>query len=143
MPRNDVSDSGEFSIGADLTVHRLGFGAMRITGTGIWGEPDVTGKPAANDLRQHKKTLPVVHALATPGAGAAELTKLLSDGELSADGLGRALEILEASGGRAWSLQVAEQHLARALDALEGAELATGPAGELRDIASFVVGRDF
>ena len=31
--------SGQFSIGGDLTVHRLGFGAMRITGDGIWGEP--------------------------------------------------------------------------------------------------------
>ena len=29
-----------FSIGGDLEVHRLGFGAMRITGEGIWGPPD-------------------------------------------------------------------------------------------------------
>ncbi len=28
-----------FSLGGDLTVHRLGFGAMRLTGEGIWGEP--------------------------------------------------------------------------------------------------------
>ena len=31
--------SGEFLIGNDLCVTRLGFGAMRITGDGIWGEP--------------------------------------------------------------------------------------------------------
>src|ERR1700712_5328294 len=31
--------SGVFKIGEDLPVHRLGFGAMRITGSGIWGEP--------------------------------------------------------------------------------------------------------
>jgi pyridoxine 4-dehydrogenase len=29
-----------FAIGGDLEVHRLGFGAMRITGPGIWGPPD-------------------------------------------------------------------------------------------------------
>src|SRR5215210_5839285 len=29
-----------FTIGGDLEVHRLGFGAMRITGAGIWGPPD-------------------------------------------------------------------------------------------------------
>jgi pyridoxine 4-dehydrogenase len=29
-----------FVIGGDLDVHRLGFGAMRITGRGIWGPPD-------------------------------------------------------------------------------------------------------
>jgi len=32
--------SGTFDIGGELTVHRLGFGAMRLTGPGIWGEPD-------------------------------------------------------------------------------------------------------
>ncbi len=32
--------SGQFKIGGDLTVNRLGFGAMRITGPGIWGEPE-------------------------------------------------------------------------------------------------------
>lgn len=31
--------SGTFRIGGDLTVNRLGFGAMRLTGEGIWGEP--------------------------------------------------------------------------------------------------------
>jgi aryl-alcohol dehydrogenase-like predicted oxidoreductase len=30
---------GVFKIGGDLAVHRLGFGAMRITGAGIWGPP--------------------------------------------------------------------------------------------------------
>ncbi|HEX2058532.1 MAG TPA: aldo/keto reductase [Actinomycetota bacterium] len=30
---------GNFRIGGDLEVHRLGFGAMQITGRGIWGEP--------------------------------------------------------------------------------------------------------
>src|SRR6202522_2054973 len=31
--------SGTFTIGGDLTVNRLGYGAMRITGPGIWGPP--------------------------------------------------------------------------------------------------------
>ncbi len=31
--------SGEFRIGGELRVTRLGFGAMRITGNGVWGEP--------------------------------------------------------------------------------------------------------
>ncbi|HWE68895.1 MAG TPA: aldo/keto reductase [Acidimicrobiales bacterium] len=35
---NPIAQSGTFELG-DLTVHRLGFGAMRITGNGIWGEP--------------------------------------------------------------------------------------------------------
>ena len=39
MTTLDASLSGTFSIGGDLRVNRLGFGAMRITGKGIWGPP--------------------------------------------------------------------------------------------------------
>ncbi len=39
--------SGTFLIGGDLPVHRLGFGAMRITGPGVWGPP----KDGAEALR--------------------------------------------------------------------------------------------
>lgn len=39
MTQSDASLSGNFKIGGDLPVHRLGFGAMRITGAGVWGEP--------------------------------------------------------------------------------------------------------
>ena len=31
--------SGTFALGGDLTVYRMGYGAMRLTGEGIWGEP--------------------------------------------------------------------------------------------------------
>ena len=42
MPTNSqpAAQSGTFSIGGDLPVHRLGFGAMQLTGKGVWGEPD-------------------------------------------------------------------------------------------------------
>ncbi|MFZ0589634.1 MAG: aldo/keto reductase [Bryobacteraceae bacterium] len=39
METVNASASGTFTIGGDLKVNRLGFGAMRITGEGIWGEP--------------------------------------------------------------------------------------------------------
>jgi pyridoxine 4-dehydrogenase len=34
-----IASSGIFLIGGELEVHRLGFGAMQLTGPGIWGEP--------------------------------------------------------------------------------------------------------
>ena len=40
MANLDAAKSGTFRIGGDLTVHRLGFGAMRLTGRGIWGPPE-------------------------------------------------------------------------------------------------------
>ena len=41
MKRKEISASlaGDVSLGGELTVHRLGFGAMRLTGEGIWGPP--------------------------------------------------------------------------------------------------------
>jgi pyridoxine 4-dehydrogenase len=39
MSNGNAAASGQFKIGGDLTVNRLGYGAMRITGEGIWGEP--------------------------------------------------------------------------------------------------------
>jgi aryl-alcohol dehydrogenase-like predicted oxidoreductase len=35
----NAAASGTFNLGGDMPVHRLGFGAMRITGDGIWGDP--------------------------------------------------------------------------------------------------------
>ncbi|GGG66497.1 aldo/keto reductase [Edaphobacter dinghuensis] len=44
MANVNAAASGTFAIGGDLSVHRLGYGAMRITGDGVWGEPkDVEG----------------------------------------------------------------------------------------------------
>src|SRR6185437_9096873 len=34
-----ATHAGTFSLGGELEVNRLGFGAMRLTGDGIWGEP--------------------------------------------------------------------------------------------------------
>jgi len=40
----NAADAGTITLGGDLTVNRLGFGAMRITGQGIWGEPRDRGE---------------------------------------------------------------------------------------------------
>jgi pyridoxine 4-dehydrogenase len=37
--KKPATRSGTFAIGGDLRVHRLGFGAMQLTGPGVWGEP--------------------------------------------------------------------------------------------------------
>ena len=40
MAKLDASKAGTFKIGGEIEINRLGFGAMRITGKGIWGEPE-------------------------------------------------------------------------------------------------------
>jgi len=39
-PDASAADAGTFAIGGDLTVNRMGYGAMRITGEGVWGPPE-------------------------------------------------------------------------------------------------------
>ena len=46
---------------------------------GIWGDPETTGKPAGNDIRQRKKSMPIVAALAAGDDGARELEGILID----------------------------------------------------------------
>lgn len=45
--------SGQFKVGGDITVNRLGFGAMRVTGNGIWGNP-----PDLRAAREHCDAFP-------------------------------------------------------------------------------------
>ncbi|MFM2482336.1 aldo/keto reductase [Celerinatantimonas sp. YJH-8] len=40
MTELSAKNAGTFDIGPDLTVNRLGFGAMRLTGKGVWGAPE-------------------------------------------------------------------------------------------------------
>lgn len=40
MAQTTAAASGTFLLGGDIPINRLGFGAMRITGKGIWGEPE-------------------------------------------------------------------------------------------------------
>ncbi|MEJ0045588.1 MAG: aldo/keto reductase [Rhodospirillales bacterium] len=53
MAQVSAAASGVFAVGGDLPVHRLGFGAMRITGVGIWGPP---GDPA--EVRRTLRRIP-------------------------------------------------------------------------------------
>ncbi len=39
MSQPNAGKSGTFKVGGEIEINRLGFGAMRVTGPGIWGEP--------------------------------------------------------------------------------------------------------
>jgi len=110
---------------------------------GIWGDPAVTGKPAGNDLRQRKKSLPVVAALAAGGDEADELRVLIGSADLlTPEEIKRAATLVEACGGREWTTLRAKSHLDLALGALERVRLNPMAQRELADLAVFVVERD-
>ena len=110
---------------------------------GIWGRTEVTGKPAANDLRQHKKSLPVVAALSAGGPVSERLSRLLSNGAMSEDDVALGVSLVEEAGGRQFAVSEAERQLEQALAALEGVPLEPESREQLADLARFVAAREF
>ncbi|MFE9748724.1 family 2 encapsulin nanocompartment cargo protein polyprenyl transferase [Saccharothrix saharensis] len=111
---------------------------------GIWGDPEVTGKPVYSDLQNRKKSLPVVAALTSTTPAAQELHALYHrEQPLTQADLARAADLIEASGARAWSQGRADDLLARAEEHLRAATPVTRAAQELTAIARLATHRDY
>lgn len=111
---------------------------------GIWGDPEVTGKPVHGDLRQRKKTYPVLAALAAGGAAARELAALLESPErLHGTALVRAATLVEEAGGRAAARDEARRHLDAARRGLEDTALVPAAAADLDALFTYVLDRDW
>jgi geranylgeranyl diphosphate synthase type I len=110
---------------------------------GIWGDPEVTGKPVYSDLQNRKKSLPVVAALTSDTPAARELDSLYhTERQLTGADLARAAELIETSGARAWSQTRADDLLARAREHLRAAQPAERAAKELDALARLATRRD-
>ncbi len=110
---------------------------------GIWGDPSVTGKPAGNDLRERKKSIPVAVALSSGSRAGERLADLYARERLDDDGIEAAAALVEEAGGRDATVSAARDCMRRAADALRGADIDPQVAEELVDLAAFVVERDF
>jgi geranylgeranyl diphosphate synthase type I len=113
---------------------------------GIWGDPEVTGKPVASDLRRRKKTLPVATAMSAAGAEAARM-RLLLGAPPEPDGapdpvVPELLAIVERAGGERAAREEADCRLNRCVGALDGVPIAAGARAELEALARFVVERE-
>ena len=110
---------------------------------GTWGDPAATGKPAAGDLRERKKSVPVAAALEAGGDAAQELRSLLTRPELTEGDVAEAVRLVERLGGRDRARAIAQSELDRCLGALHGAPVAHAARSEFQELARFVVERDF
>ena len=111
---------------------------------GIWGAPEVTGKPVRSDLRARKKSLPVVAALTGGTPQAAELKDLLnSPDELTEDDLVHAADLVVAAGGKDWAETEADSRLAAAAKCLDEAGLPAEVHAEFMAIAEFITARQW
>jgi geranylgeranyl diphosphate synthase type I len=109
---------------------------------GIWGEPSITGKPVCSDLRQQKKTIPIVAALVNADGKQADLRTLLTQSRFSDRLAVSAAALIERCGGRALTEELAQEHLELALGALRTANVDATVETELTELARFVVERD-
>ncbi len=114
---------------------------------GIWGDPERTGKPAGADLRERKKSVPVVIALNSGTPAAEELAQLYARSHLPAAELDAARALVEAGGGRDETQALARTHYRKAVSALDSVaqngEVVGEAVEEMRLLAEFIVGRDF
>ncbi|MFJ8665082.1 family 2 encapsulin nanocompartment cargo protein polyprenyl transferase [Streptomyces sp. NPDC093600] len=108
---------------------------------GIWGDPDRTGKPAGADLVAHKKSLPVVAALASGTAAGEELAALYARPVLDPAGVRSAADAVERAGGRDWAQAEAADRMALAVRHLSRAVPDLSAAGDLLALAEFVTRR--
>ncbi|GAA4546041.1 polyprenyl synthetase family protein [Pseudonocardia xishanensis] len=102
---------------------------------GVFGDPEVTGKPAGDDLREGKRTLLLALALEKAGPARAEITAALGDPELTPDTVERLRGLFLELG----AVQAVEQRIAAltgaALDALTTADIAEPASTTLQELA--------
>ena len=109
---------------------------------GVFGDPQVTGKPAGDDLAEGKRTVLVLLGLQLAPAGeAAFLRDSLGDRQLPAAAVERIRHILTASGAHQRHEELIAQRYRQALDALDAVPVDVAARGELADIAAALVAR--
>ena len=108
---------------------------------GVWGDPQVTGKPVGNDLRLRKKTL-LISVANSKGFDVFAETGSANEQEMSDAQVTEAMELLDDCGARYETLEMAETSLAAALASLQRVPLDPTAVRELTAIAHYVIERD-
>jgi geranylgeranyl diphosphate synthase type I len=111
---------------------------------GTWGDEQVTGKSAASDIRDRKKTLPVVYALNHPSdrAAAWQLAELYAyEGPLGQAAIRDTLAILEQAKARQYAELLAQEYYRQALHCLDQTEIENAAQSHLRQLAASLLER--
>ena len=109
---------------------------------GVFGDPEVTGKPAGDDLREGKRTVLVAQAYArTDAAGRRLLVDLLGDPDLGPDGVAQLQDVIATSGATAEVEATIAASYEEALAALDAAEVTDEGQTALRALADAAVRR--
>jgi geranylgeranyl diphosphate synthase type I len=109
---------------------------------GIWGDPAKTGKSARNDIRNKKKTMPVLYAMQY-SPERADLKRLYAKKKLSEADIDRICDILTRAKAYEYTTRMAKQYKDEALAELEGLCPGSRAMEDLRAIGRFLVDRDY
>ena len=109
---------------------------------GVFGDPEATGKPAGDDLREGKRTALVAMALetATPGQAAA-VRRHLGDPHLSVEGVAQLREVIQETGALARVEALIEELTGDALNALDAVPVTDEGREVLRQLAAAATSR--
>jgi geranylgeranyl diphosphate synthase type I len=109
---------------------------------GIWGDPDVTGKPVGDDLRSRKMTYPVIAALESRDAEAASLARALAAPARPDEDVSALTATVERLGGRGATEAFAAEQERAAMAALDSADLDEEAIAACAEYARAAAGRD-
>lgn len=107
---------------------------------GIWGQEEITGKGVGEDIVNRKKSLPVVYALER---GDRELKQIYRRQKIGPPQVKTVMRTLENLGARKYARRVAQQHSQLALDALEKTGMQNRAQDRLRELALFLIERQY
>jgi aryl-alcohol dehydrogenase-like predicted oxidoreductase len=108
--------AGEFTIGGDLTVNRMGYGAMRITGQGIWGPPADKASALATLRRTMELGVNLIDTADSYGPGTSEALIAEALYPYPADLVIATKGGWERPGPGQWTHNASPKHLAEALE---------------------------
>jgi len=108
---------------------------------GIWGDPQVTGKPVGDDLSSRKMTYPVILGLSATGEEGEALRSAYATLPSPADDIAAMARWIAASGAREATEARARGEYELAIAALEGTDLDDAAVELLREYASAAIGR--
>jgi geranylgeranyl diphosphate synthase type I len=110
---------------------------VRDDALGIWGDPSQLGKPVGSDLRQNKRSLPIIHALAAAArAGEADVAAALAEGIATDEVAAAMAERMAQLGSREFCEAMARESLESAIAELDRAGLQPDSDRDLRVLAA-------
>ena len=111
---------------------------------GTWGTPTISGKPSGNDIRQKKKSYPVIYAFEnTSRIGHNELSKIYNKENMSQVDVEKVLSILDDTNAFNSANALVNESASLALQTIKATEITQQAITDFSLLVDFLISRDF